>query len=74
MFEPCYTFLGRLDNGRQWIDFNMEDVDDVFMIFHRRRGLASSLFDIHSNDPIYFQSVFSEKGALLSRNIEVELE
>ena len=74
MFEPCYTFLQGLNNARQWLDFNMQNVEDVFLIFHRNLGLASSLFDTHANDWLYFQSVYSEKGRLLSRYIEVELE
>ena len=74
MFEPCYTFLQKSDSGKEWIDFNMEEVSDVFIIFHRRLGLAATLFNIYGNDRPYFQSKYSNNGRQLSRFIELELE
>lgn len=76
MFEPCYTFMQTVDKGREkLIDLNMENVIDVFIIFHASTGLASTLFNIYGNDRPHFQSSFSHiHGKRLSKNLEIELQ
>lgn len=77
MFEPCYTFLKKSsdNNKRIWIDFNMENVEDIYLIFHRNLGLASTLFNIDGNDRPFFQASYSSDfQQQISRSLEIELQ